>query len=314
MIKIMKPTFFLVVCALGAFAQTKPAAAAPAIKIDKPQVEAYLRHLELWIPQVTVTIDDPTPAPDMPGYGNMIVHLAYNGAATDIHYFVSQDGKHMFKGDAYDLSKSPFQSNLDKLKTDGLPVFGGPAGAPVTLEVFGDFQCPFCKEEATVLRSQIPTAFPGKVRVYFNDFPLTSIHPWSKPAAITGKCVFKQRQDAFWKFHDWIYDKQQEITLENLNSKVQEWAGANGVDAVALGRCVDTKATEGDVDKSIALGRALDVQGTPTLFLNGRKLMDNMAQWQVLQQLISMELDHQAKAAEAAEKCCTVTPPTLGGK
>ena len=56
------------------------------------------------------------------------------------------------------------------------------------------------------------------------------------------------------------------------------------------------------------------MQGTPTLFLNGRKVMDNMAQWQVLQQLISMELDHQTKVAEAAEKCCTVTPPTLGGK
>ena len=61
--------------------------------------------------------------------------------------------------------------------------------------------------------------------MYFNDFPLTSIHPWSKPAAITGKCVFRQNADTFWKFHDWIYDKQQEITLENLNSKVQEWAG-----------------------------------------------------------------------------------------
>ena len=68
----------------------------------------------------------------------------------------------MFKGDAYDLTKSPFQSSLDKLKTDGLPVFGAPVGAPVTLEVFGDFQCPYCKEKRASLRNNVMTTFPAR--------------------------------------------------------------------------------------------------------------------------------------------------------
>jgi protein-disulfide isomerase len=303
----------LLLLTVAAYGQTKTPAATPASasNIDKPKIEAYLRHLELWIPQVTVTIDNPTPAPEMPGYNNLLVHLSYNSASTDIHYFISQDGKRLFKGDSYELAKSPFQSNLDKLKTDLMPSFGE-AGAPVVLAVFGDFQCPFCKEEANVLRNNVMTTFPGKVRVYFKDFPLMSIHPWAKAAAITGKCVFHQNPETFWKFHDWIYDKQQEIKPDNLNTMVMAWAGENGLDTLQLGRCVDNKQTEPEVDKSVAEGRSLGVEGTPTLFLNGRKISDNMTQWQVLQQLITMELDHQVKVADAGEKCCTVAMPTIG--
>jgi protein-disulfide isomerase len=299
--------------AAAAFAQTKPAAAPKpaASNIDKPKVEAYLRHLELWIPQVAVKIDDPTPAPEMPGFNNLIVHLSYNNAATDLHYFISQDGKHMFKGESYDLAKSPFQGNLDKLKLDLQPSFGE-AGAQVVLAVFADFQCPYCKEEANVLRNNVLTTFPGKVRVYFKDFPLDSLHPWARPAAIAGKCVFRQNPEAFWKYHDWLYSKQQDVKPETLNPMILEWAGQNGVDALQLGRCIDTKQTEGEVNKSVDEGRSLGINGTPTLFMNGRMLTDNMTQWGVLQQLIGMELDHQVKVADAGEKCCTVAMPTLG--
>src|SRR5580693_1645539 len=159
MIKTMRLATLLLLCpavlSLVAFGQTKTPA-APSSNIDKPKIEAYLRHLELWIPQVTVTMDNPTPAPEMPGYNNLVVHLAYNNAATDIHYYISQDGKRLFKGDSYELAKSPFQSNLDKLKTDLMPSFGE-AGAPVVLAVFGDFECPFCKEEANILRNNVMT-------------------------------------------------------------------------------------------------------------------------------------------------------------
>ena len=62
--------------------------------------------------------------------------------------------------------------------------------------------------------------------------------------------------------------------------------------------------------RSVAEGKALQVSATPTLFLNGRKL-EGGVQWQVLEQLINMELEHQIKAREAAEKCCEVSIPKL---
>ncbi len=152
----------------------------------------------------------------MPGFNKVMVHLSYNDARLDQPYFVSNDGQRIFKGEIYDLNKSPFQANLDKIKTDQQPGFGAPPGAPVTLVVFGDFECPYCKEEANVLRQNIPSTYGDKVRVYFLDFPLESIHPWSRAAAIGGRCVLKQGESAFWKYHDWIYDKQTEITADNL--------------------------------------------------------------------------------------------------
>ena len=62
------------------------------------------------------------------------------------------------------------------------------------------------------------------------------------------------------------------------------------------------------------MGHTLGVDGTPTLYLNGRKLMDQMAQWPALQQLITLEVDHQAKVSAEADKCCTVEIPKIGNK
>jgi protein-disulfide isomerase len=296
---------------LTAFAQSSPIAPTMAPALDKVKLETYLRHLEAWPPIINVKIDDPKPASEMPGFNKVLVHLSYNDARLDQAYFVSGDGQRIFKGDVYDLNKSPFQANLDKIKTDQQPSFGAPVGSPVSLVVFGDFECPYCKEEATVLRQNIPTTFADKVRVYFLDFPLESIHPWSRAAAVAGRCVLKQGESAFWKYHDWIYDKQSEITADNYNSKLMEWAGQSGLDAVQLGRCVESKATDAEVNRTQEMGRSLGVDGTPTLYLNGRKLMDQSAQWPTLQQLITLEIDHQAKVKEDAEKCCVVEIPKL---
>ena len=279
--------------------------AAPAL--DKVKLETYLRHLEVWPPIINLKIDDPKPIADMPGFNKVMVHLSYNDARMDQAYFVSSDGQKIFKGEVYDLNQSPFQANLDKIKTDQQPSFGAPVGAPVTLAVFGDFECPYCKEEANVLRQNIPATFGDKVRVYFMDFPLESIHPWSRAAAIGGRCILKQGGErAFWKYHDWIYEKQTEITPDTYNAKLMEWAGQSGVDAVQLGRCVDSKATNAEITRTQEMGHALGVDGTPTLYLNGRKLMDQNAQWSTLQQLISLEIDHEAKVKEEAEKCCVL--------
>jgi protein-disulfide isomerase len=296
---------------LTAFAQSSPIAPTMAPALDKVKLETYLRHLEAWPPIINVKIDDPKPASEMPGFNKVLVHLSYNDARLDQAYFVSGDGQRIFKGDVYDLNKSPFQANLDKIKTDQQPSFGAPVGSPVSLVVFGDFECPYCKEEATVLRQNIPTTFADKVRVYFLDFPLESIHPWSRAAAVAGRCVLKQGESAFWKYHDWIYDKQSEITADNYNSKLMEWAGQSGLDAVQLGRCVESKATDAEVNRTQEMGRSLGVDGTPTLYLNGRKLMDQSAQWPTLQQLITLEIDHQAKVKEEAEKCCVVEIPKI---
>jgi protein-disulfide isomerase len=308
----MKTATFLLAC-LSLCAQPKPAVEKSAF--DKATLEAYLRHVELWIPQVSVKIDDAKPSTELPGFFEVAVHLSYTApgapaaSVKDEHYFVSKDGKKVMKADVFDMNKSPFQTNLDKLKTDGQPMLG-PANAPINMVVFSDFQCPVCKEEAQVLRQNVATSFPDKVRVVFIDFPLEQLHPWARSAALAGRCVYKQNPKAFWDYFDWTYENQQSIGLDNFNSKFQSFATDKGLDGMQLGRCIENKGAEADLNREIQESHALQIVATPTLFLNGRKL-EGSVPWQTLEQVINMELDHQAKAAEAADKCCEVTIPKI---
>jgi protein-disulfide isomerase len=258
--------------------------------LDKPALEQYLRHLEAWIPAISVVIDDPKPSAYLRGFNDVTVHLSYNGQGKDEHYYVSNDGKNIVKGDVYDTAKSPFQSTIDKIKLENQPQFGS-AKPQVDMVVFGDFQCPFCKAEAEVVRGNLVKAFPQGVRVTFKDFPLEAIHPWARAGSIAGRCVYSQSADKFWNFHDWIYSVQETIGPENLKEKVVDWAGKNGLNAAAVGSCIDTKATDAEVNANLAQARDLGISSTPTTFINGRKL-EGALDWGVLEQLIKMELDY----------------------
>ena len=287
-------------CALAAFGQTAKTA------LDKPTLEGYLRHLLAIPKEVQIVIDDPKPGPlaDLKQVG---VHFKLGANGEEETYFVSTDGKKIIRGYAYKIDQNPFQPELDKLKTDLAPSFGTP-GAPVVLVDFSDFECPNCREEALGIRNNLEKTFPGKVRFYFKNYPLSTIHPWAKPAAIAGRCIFRQEPAAFWKFHDWMYENQGEFTAENLQSKVLEFSKTENLDGIQLGRCLDTKATEAEVDKDAAEGRSLNITATPTLFINGRRLVGNYP-WQNLEQIIRQEVDYQSSTADAGEKCCEVTIP-----
>ena len=276
--------------AIGLLAASLVWGATGKTALDKSTLEAYLRHIELFRGEVTFKIDDPKPSKYLPGFSEVLVHMIHNDVEKDEVFDVSANGKIIVKGDVYDLDKQPFQSNLDRLTLADQPSFG-PADAAVTIVEFGDFECPDCKAEAPILRHDLPEGFDGKVRVFFKNYPLESIHPWALAAAVAGRCVYQQGQPAFWKFYDWIYENQEQIDGDNLKSKVLEWAGTNGVDAAKLGQCIDTKATEPEVNRSIAEGHELGVQGTPTLFINGRKIGGLM--WPDLQLVIQNELDYQ---------------------
>jgi protein-disulfide isomerase len=293
-------------------AQEKPKS-APAL--DKVHMEAYVRHLLAVIPEVQVKIDDPKPS-GTSDLQQVDVHFTYQGRSQDETFYLTKDGQHIVRGVVYNLGQNPFQEDLDKLKTGGAPSFG-PATAPVTVVEFGDFECPNCKEEAKTLRDHVPAQFASQVRVVFKDFPLEQIHPWAKAAAIAGRCIYHQSPSAFWKYHDWIYEHQTEITFDNLKTQVTDFAKtAQDIDGLQLGHCIDTKATEAEVDASLADGRALHVDATPTLFLNGRRLVGNYP-WQNIEQIITGEISYQkaapstaAKAEKPDEKCCEVKIPS----
>jgi protein-disulfide isomerase len=191
------------------------------------------------------------------------------------------------------------------------PSFGTP-GAPVVIAEFSDFECPFCREEAKMLRENILKTYPKEVRVYFFDFPLDQIHPWAKAAALTGRCVFRQSASAFWDYHDWIFDHQAETTAETFPGKALEFAKSKDLDTAAYSACLTSKEAAADVDHTLEMGHALEINQTPTIFVNGRRLAGTM-DWANLKMVIDYEIGYQKTAKNAGEDCgCDLRLPMPG--
>ena len=269
--------------------------------LDKAVFEAYVRHLFVMNSEISVQVSDAKPS-QLPGFVDVVVHASKGEASQDFPFLISKDGSKILQAVVYDVNSNPFKPDLDKLKTEFQPSYGTP-GATVVLVTFSDYECPHCKDEAAMLRQNLLTAYPKQVRLYFKDFPIEAIHPWAKPAAIAGRCVFRQNPSSFWSYHDWIFAHQADITAANLKDKVMEWAkGEKDIDVLQLGRCMDTKATEAEVDKNLAEGRALEVNATPTLFVNGRRIAQ-IIDWPNLRAIIDYEIEYQKTAKNAGEDC-----------
>lgn len=305
---------------LAAFAQTAaPAKSEKKSAFDKATLEAYVRYLMPWDARIQVKVGDPEPAP-MPGYKTVKVTGSFQKISVDEIFYVSSDGQKIVRGAVYDVAQSPFAEELKKLHTDLAPSLGTP-GAKVVIVLFTDFECPYCKEEAKVLRDNLLKSYPTEVRLHFKEFPLESIHPWGKLAAIAGRCVYRQNAPAFWDYHDYVFENQTKLNdivkvttqpdLTQFRANIVEWAKGKGLDAAQLGACIDNRSTESEVDRSMAEARLLRVNQTPTLFINGRPLPGNFP-WEQLKTFIDLELQRAKATGKDAEECCQISLPTPG--
>jgi predicted DsbA family dithiol-disulfide isomerase len=153
----------------------------------------------------------------------------------------------------------------------GRPPSKGPATAPVTIVVFSDFQCPYCAQAAQTIEKAVPAAGVA-VRLVYRYFPL-AIHPWAVPAAKAAACANAQSSEAFWKLHDYYFQHQRELTKENVTQKSTEFVHTlPGLNLAAYTACLESASTEALINKDIELGKAVQVRGTPTIFVNGQRV------------------------------------------
>jgi len=96
-----------------------------------------------------------------------------------------------------------------------------------------------------------------------------------------------------------------------VGRRVAQGVGFEGLDAAQLGACIDSRSTEAEVDRSLAEGRALRVNQTPSLFINGRPLPGNFP-WEQLKTFIDLELQRAKTTGEEVEKCCQISLPVPG--
>lgn len=258
---------------LGQSGGVKPAtqpSAAPAqgIALQK-KVEDYLRYLYGWDDTFKLTFGSPE-STGMPDIVKITLTVTEEGQSQTGILFVSKDGNYMFRGEMEDLTSDPLAAVRAQINLDNSPS-RGPASAKIVIVEYGDFQCPVCRSADISLR-QILTKHP-EVRFVFKDFPLVDIHPWAMTAATAGKCANQQSADGFWKLHDLIYDNQALISTSNAWDKMQELSRQAGLDADVLRGCMSDPKSQAEVAKSIQEGQRLSVTNTPTLFVNGRRMV-----------------------------------------
>ena len=253
-------------------------------------VEAYLRHLYAIGPNVQLTVSVPKDS-EVPGLLETTVDLKDGENTQSAKFYVSKDGKYLVRGDVSDLSKDPLAETRGRIQMKDAPILGDPK-APVTLVEFSDFECPVCRNLHDVLRGMLPN-YP-QVRVVFKDFPLEQLHPWARTAALAGRCAYQQGPKAFWKVYDAIYDQQAVISASNAWSKMADFASDAGLNSDAFKACMASPEAGAAIDASRDNGQQLEVNSTPTVFVNGRRLIG--ADPHALEQYIQYEIAQQKPA------------------
>jgi protein-disulfide isomerase len=257
-------------------------------------IEAYLRRLYALGPKVQLTVTVPKES-EVPGLLETTVDLKDGENSQTAKFYVSKDGKYLVRGDVSDLSKDPLAETQAQIQFKDAPAMG-PENAEVTLVEFSDFECPVCKNLHDTLRGMLPK-YP-QVRVVFKDYPIEQIHPWARTAALAGRCAYAQDPKAFWKMYDAIYDQQGLISAGNVWNKVQDFAGEAGLNQEAFRSCLAGAEAGVAVDASKANGQKLDVNSTPTVFVNGRRMVGSDER--LLEQYIEYELAHRKTAKSAS--------------
>jgi len=271
------------------YAQQRNAAAANGTAGASTQaqknIEAYLRNLYAFGPDVKLIVG---PLKESPVEGiletNIDVTIGEN--KQNARFYVSKDGKFLFRGELSDMTKDPLAQNLAQIRMTDAPALGDPK-APVTIVEYSDFECPVCRSLHDVLRGMLPN-YAGKVRVIFKDFPIEQLHPWARTAAIAGRCAYQEKPEAFWKMYDLIYDNQEIISAANAWTKMTDYAAQAGLDGDAFKSCMASPEAGAAVNASHANGETLEVNSTPTVFVNGRRMVG--ADANLLQQYITYEL------------------------
>jgi protein-disulfide isomerase len=145
----------------------------------------------------------------------------------------------------------------------GRPVLGNER-APVTLVVFADFQCPMCKAEAPELRAAVES-HRGQVKLVFKHFPLTHAHPRAEAVALAAEAAGLQGK--FWEMHDKLFGNQDAVT----DADIERYAGEIGLDVAKWKADMASEPVKLAVAQDQADGMKLDLQGTPTVYVNGRE-------------------------------------------
>ena len=285
----MLKNLFVVLClAVMAAAQTKSAPSAKPASSAKPAanpvatavpaagaslpseeaVDAFMKQMVGYSPDVSWRVAGIRPS-GVAGLTEVLVVITDSQGSNTNKFYVTADGKHAVTGDIIPFGPKPFEADRLKLEKGVNGPTRGPAKGTVTIVEFSDMQCPHCKEIVPKIEALL-TQEPG-AHFVFQNFPLPG-HDWAAKAAGYVDCIGRESNDAVWKFIQKTFDQQESINAANADEKLKAITTESGANAEAVSACSVKSDTIARIEASVALGKSVGVNGTPSVFVDGRIL------------------------------------------
>jgi protein-disulfide isomerase len=261
-LKLTASLLMLVLFAFSAVAQDK------AVPPTEETVNAFMQHMFGYDSSLTWKISEIKPS-TVAALSEVTVLMSTPQGQQNAHFYVTADGQHALVGDMIPFGADPFAADRERLQKGLNGPARGPASSTVTIVEFSDLQCPHCKEGHPTL-DQLLAAEPT-AHFVFQNFPLP-MHNWAMKGAAYVDCIGRASNDAVWKFIQKAYESQSDITEANADEKLTAIADASGAKGSEVAACAAKPETRARIDASLALGKSVGVNGTPTLFINGRKV------------------------------------------
>lgn len=264
----------------GTWAQTSAPANASAKSLDlktSRNIEITLRA-KLSIPPDYVIHVGPRTTSDTPGFDNLLISFDlpdHPEHSQKINFLISNDNKTLERIARWDIGTDA----ADLVPAGDRPVRGNPA-AKVVLVNFDDLECPYCARLHAELFPETLNHYKGLIKIVYRDMPLEELHPWAMHAAVNANCLASQSGEAYWTYVDYLHTHGEDVTGPDRNVKnsdamldkvALEQGKKDSLDAAKLSACV-TKQDEGGVREEMKLADKLDVDQTPTLYVNGEEI------------------------------------------
>jgi protein-disulfide isomerase len=210
-----------------------------------------------------------SPAPD---FEQGTLTMDDGKAKQDRTVLITRDRKHLIVSELYSLGVDLRQQALHNISLHD-EASQGPATAPVTIVEYADLQCPTCARVQEFLETKIVPRYGNKVRIVFKEFPLLGIHDWSLTAAIACQCAYEINPSAYVPLRTAIFKNQETINVTNLRETLLSFGEEAGANRVKLAGCLDAKSSYPRIQRDLAEVKRLQINQTPTLFINGRMMI-----------------------------------------
>jgi protein-disulfide isomerase len=269
---------------------------APAAKLPSEEtINAFMHQMFGYQPDVKWQIVSVKPS-QAEGLAQVDLVMSTPQGQQNNRLYVSADGKHAVVGDIIPFGARPFDATNAELQKGINGPARGPATAPVTIVEFSDLQCPHCKEAEPIMDKLLGEE--KNVKLVYQNFPLSS-HDWAQKGASYADCVGRSNNDAFWKYIGSVFESQSEINAANADEKLAALADKAGVKGTEIAVCAAKPETTSRVEHSVALGKAVDVNSTPTVFVNGRKVGSVTGiPYDVLKKIVEFEAQGDKQASK----------------